>query len=91
MEASTVIEAWPLGADLKQKPLYNMTAAGVDPKIADRELVVISRGLEDVAWWSAYKLATAGISSIPTCRWYIFKPPGSRDMPDSKCHRTIRM
>ena len=47
MEATTKVEAWPLGADLKQKPLYAVTATGVDPKIVNSDLLVISRGLEE--------------------------------------------
>jgi hypothetical protein len=28
MEASTTVEAWPLGVDPKQKPLYTLKARG---------------------------------------------------------------
>jgi hypothetical protein len=59
MEASTTIQARPLGADLKQKPLYSLTVEGVDAKTVASDLVVISRGLEEVEWWSVYKLGTA--------------------------------
>ena len=58
MEASTTIQAWPLGVDLKQKPLYTLTASGVDPRTVNNELLVISRGLEEVEWWSVYKLGS---------------------------------
>jgi hypothetical protein len=58
MEATTTIEAWPLGVDLKEKPLYSMTASGADPVTVNNELLVVSRGLEEVAWWSAYKLGS---------------------------------
>jgi hypothetical protein len=58
MEASTTVEAWPLGVDPKQKPLYTLKAAGVDSKTVDGALLVILRGLEDTEWWSAYKLGT---------------------------------
>jgi hypothetical protein len=57
-EASTTVEAWPLGVDLKQKPLYAVNVAGVDFRTVDSELFVISRGLEDVEWWSVYKLGS---------------------------------
>jgi hypothetical protein len=56
MEATTTVEAWPLGVDLKQKPLYAVTASGVDPKTVNNDLLVISRGLEETDWWSVYKL-----------------------------------
>lgn len=58
MEASTTVEAWPLGADLKQKPLYSLTVPGVDCNTVDSDLLTISRGLEEVDWWSIYRLAT---------------------------------
>jgi hypothetical protein len=58
MEASTTIHAWPLGVDLKQKPLYSLTVSGVEPKTVNSELLVISRGLEEVEWWSVYALGT---------------------------------
>ena len=58
MEASTTLEAWPLGVDPKQKPLYSLKAAGVDSRTVDSALLVILRGLEDTEWWSVYKLGT---------------------------------
>jgi hypothetical protein len=58
MEASTTVEAWPLGVDPKQNPLYTLTSNGMDAKTVDRALLVILRGLEDTKWWSVYKLRT---------------------------------
>src|SRR3984885_6921195 len=58
MEASTTVEAWPLGVDPKQKPLYTLKVAGVDCKTVDGALLVVLRGLEDTEWWSVYKLGT---------------------------------
>ena len=58
MEALTTVEAWPLGLDPKQKPLYTLKAEGVDCKIVDGVLLVILRGLEDTEWWSVYRLGT---------------------------------
>lgn len=58
MEATTTVEAWPLGVDLKQKPRYTITAAGTDCQTVDSALLVVSRGLEETDWWSVYKLAT---------------------------------
>ena len=57
-EASTTVEAWTLGVDPKQKPLYTLKAAGVDCKTVDGALLVILRGLEDTEWWSVYKLGS---------------------------------
>ena len=55
VEASTTVEAWPLGADLKQKPLYSLTVSGIDP-VVNSDVLVVSRGVEEVEWWSVYKL-----------------------------------
>ena len=56
MEASTTVDAWPLGVDLKQKPIYSVNVEGVDAKTLNNEVFVIARGLEEVEWWSVYKL-----------------------------------
>jgi len=58
MEASTTVEAWPLGVDLKQRPLYSLKVEGIEPKTVGSELLIISRGLEEVEWWSVYKMAS---------------------------------
>src|ERR1700685_1724430 len=58
LEASTTVEAWPLGVEPKQKPLYSLQAAGTDGRTVDGALLVILRGLEDTEWWSIYKLGT---------------------------------
>jgi len=60
LEASTTVEAWPLGVEPKQKPLYSLQAAGTDGRTVDGALLVILRGLEDTEWWSIYKLGTGG-------------------------------
>ena len=59
MEASTTLDAWPFPGDLKQKPIYSLTVSGSDARTVDGSLVVVSRGLEEVDWWSVYKLGTA--------------------------------
>jgi len=56
MEAATTVEACPLGVDPKEKPLYTVKVAGVDPVVTNGDLIVISRGLEEVDWWSVYRL-----------------------------------
>jgi hypothetical protein len=57
-EASTTVEAWPLGIDPKQKPLYSLKVEGVDSKTVDGSLLVVLRGLEDTEWWSVFKLGS---------------------------------
>lgn len=56
IEATTTVEAWPLGSDLKQKPLYSVTAKGIDPKTVNWDLFTIERGLEEDQWWTVYRL-----------------------------------
>jgi hypothetical protein len=56
MEASTMVEAWPLGVDFKQKPLYALTVEGIGSSTIESELLEIPRGVEEVEWWSYYKL-----------------------------------
>jgi hypothetical protein len=58
MQATTTVEAWKFGVDLKQKPLYTVTAEGSESRTVEGELFVISRGLEEVEWWSVYRVAT---------------------------------
>jgi hypothetical protein len=55
MEATVALEAWPLGEDLRHKPLYSLTVAGTDGQVIDNALFVVARGLEKTEWWSVYK------------------------------------
>ncbi len=57
-EALTTVEAWPFGSNLQQKPLYSVTASGEDRRTINDEVFQILRGLEEVEWWSVYRLAT---------------------------------
>jgi hypothetical protein len=57
-EATVTLESWPLGQDLRQKPLYAVTVSGNEGHAVDSALFVVSRGLEEVEWWSAYKLGS---------------------------------
>ena len=57
-EATTTVDAWLFGVDPKEKPTYTVTVSGTDPKAVNNELLVISRGLEEVDWWSVYRLGT---------------------------------
>jgi hypothetical protein len=57
--ATVTMEAWPLGVDPKQKPLYSATITGDDAQVVENALWVVSRGVEDLQWWSVLKLGTA--------------------------------
>jgi hypothetical protein len=57
-EATTTLEAWPLGVDLAQKPLYSVKVSGTGGQTLDSALFVADRGLEEVAWWSVYRLGS---------------------------------
>ncbi len=97
MEASTTLEAWPLGTDPKQKPLYALKVDGVDSKTVDGALLVVLRGLEDTEWWSVYKLGSGerlfdtyvpllGFSirrDIQTMRYVGYDTPGD-DIKDAR-------
>lgn len=58
VEATTTLEVWPFGTDLKLKPLYALTLTGTDGERVDDALWVASRGTEELEWWSVYKLGT---------------------------------
>jgi hypothetical protein len=57
MQASTITEAWKVGVDLKTKPIYSVTVEGSESRVVEDALFVVSRGLEEVAWWSVYRVA----------------------------------
>lgn len=56
--ATVTLEAWPLGTDPKQKPVYSSTITGSGAEIADNAVWIVSRGLEEVEWWTVLKLAS---------------------------------
>jgi len=56
VDATMTFEAWPLGANLNQKPLYAITLTGLEGRATDNSLWVVSRGTEEVEWWSVHKL-----------------------------------
>jgi hypothetical protein len=58
VRATVLLEAWPLGTDPKQKPIYGTTITGTDAEIAEGAVWVVSRGLEETEWWTVLKLAT---------------------------------
>ncbi len=58
LEGAVTVEAWPLGVDPKQRPLYTVKVSGSGGESVDGTLMVIDRGLEEVEWWSVYRLGT---------------------------------
>ena len=56
--STTVLESWPLGASLSQKPIYIIKATGPRGRTVDGGLFVIDRGTGEVEWWSVYQLGT---------------------------------
>lgn len=58
VDANLTLEAWRLTDDLRQKPLYAISIPATDGHTADNAIFVAARGLEEVEWWSVYKLGT---------------------------------
>lgn len=58
MQADVTLEAWRLGDDPRQKPLYTLTVDGSEARTSDNALWVVARGLEETEWWSVYKLGS---------------------------------
>ena len=58
IESTLTLEAWPLGQDPRQKPLYSLTVEGADGKAVDNALYVVLRGLEETPWWTVYRLGS---------------------------------
>ena len=56
MQGSITVEAWPLGTDLGQKPIYGITLEAAGAKVMNQSILVFDRGLEDVQWWSVYDI-----------------------------------
>jgi hypothetical protein len=56
IQGSVTVEAWPLGADLSQKPSYGVTLEGAGAMVMNQSILVFDRGLEEVSWWSVYDL-----------------------------------
>jgi len=48
--STTVLESWPLGANLSQKPIYIIKATGPGGRTVDGGLFVIERGTGEVEW-----------------------------------------
>ena len=58
MEATVALEAWRFGDDPAKKPIYSLRISGDEVHTLDNAVLVASRGLEEVAWWSVYKLGS---------------------------------
>lgn len=58
IDATTTVEAWPVGADRKAKPKYTIASQGIDGRPVDGQYYQIQRGIEDTLWWSVFDLAT---------------------------------
>ena len=58
VDATILLEAWRFGDDLGQKPRYTISVPGTDGHTIDNAIFIASRGLEEVDWWSVYRLGT---------------------------------
>jgi len=59
LDSTVSIEAWPLGVDLKQKPLYAISITGMNARSVDGDLWVIDRAVDgNSPWYSVYKMGT---------------------------------
>jgi hypothetical protein len=58
VDATILLEAWRFGDDLGQKPRYTISVPGTDGHTMDDAIFIVSRGLEEVDWWSVYRLGT---------------------------------
>lgn len=56
IQGSVTVEAWPLGADLSQKPSYGVTLEAAGAEVMNQSILAFDRGLEEVPWWSVYDL-----------------------------------
>jgi len=54
-DAKITVEAWPLGVNLKEKPLYAVSLSGGNATTLDDALLVFDR-TEEIPWWSVYHL-----------------------------------
>jgi hypothetical protein len=64
-EAEVTLEAWPLGADVRQKAVYQISVEGVGARTAGKGLLVFDRGVEEVMWWSVQTPRYAGYEAPP--------------------------
>jgi hypothetical protein len=58
VEATILLEAWRFGDDLRQRSVYTISVSGTEGHTVDNAIFIASRGLEEVDWWSVYRLGT---------------------------------
>jgi len=58
VDATILLEASRFSDDLGQKPRYTISVSGTDGHTMDDAIFIASRGLEEVDWWSVYRLGT---------------------------------
>ena len=58
VDGTILLEAWRFGDDLGEKPRYTLSVSGTDGRTMDNAIFIASRGLEEVDWWSIYRLGT---------------------------------
>jgi hypothetical protein len=59
VDATVTLEAWPLGTDLQQKPLYNVKVPALSARTVDSGLWLVDRDVEsDSNWWSVYQVGS---------------------------------
>ena len=58
LESMVTLEAWRLGDDPRNKPMFSLAVEGTDGAVVDDALFVVARGLEETEWWSVYKLGS---------------------------------
>jgi hypothetical protein len=56
-DSTATVEAWPMGVDLKQKPLYAVTLSGIGARTMEGILLFDRSDGGDSSWWSVYKLS----------------------------------
>jgi hypothetical protein len=58
VDGTVLLEAWRFGDGLDQKPKYAISVSGTDGRTMDDAIFLASRGMEEVDWWSVYRLGT---------------------------------
>jgi hypothetical protein len=97
VDAKVSVQAWPLGSSFRQKPVYSISLSGLDATAMDNAFLVVTRGTEEVDWWSVLRLGSGQHlfdTNVPLVRFSISDetqtlryagfeiPPG--DTPDAR-------
>ena len=53
---TVTLDAWPFGADPKQKPLYSLKLGGTEARALDNRLWVVDRGFVESPFWMIHRL-----------------------------------